>query len=156
MNTANLSVWCARSAIPFILAIAPVAKAHDYASFIAIQPNAQAVLTASCFDDGNGTPDRLDLSIRNATKSNYLLTATVVTGDIKGSTTDTISGDRLPSKLIGVKGGAATYTVTVSKTKKKPTSKPATLKGRATFQIVYHCQSTNNQHTGTNEFYRSK
>lgn len=138
------------------LALCSLAEGHEYVSFIGSSPSAVAVLSTTCFDDGNGPPASLLVNVRGNMKTNYLITASVQTGSISGTTTDRVSGDRRPSPLIEVKGGASTYTITISKTKKKPRDPLSRLKGKDTFLLTYHCWSTTNQHTGTTEIYRSR
>jgi hypothetical protein len=155
MKTSSPLGWCWLAGLA-ASALCSDLQAHQYFSFVSKPAEAVAVLTTTCYDNGDGPPASLQVSLRSSVKTIYLLTASVASGTITGTTTDKVSGDRLPSPQVQVKGGASTYTITISKTKRRPSLPDSRLLGRNTFLLTYHCLSSTGQHTGTTDIYRSR
>ncbi len=99
----------------------------------------------TCFDDGNGLPDHLEVSIKDHSpaQNNLLVNVQVFTEKVRmaGSTTDAISGDNDSSPPIKIHYGQGPYYVLVNKTGA----------GLRTFTLTYHCVTIDGIHTGTND-----
>lgn len=94
-----------------------------------------------CYDDGNGTPDRLYVQVQDtsAPVSGLLLSAQIFKDGQMTNTTDTVSGDANYSAPASLKGGEGAYEISVSKT----------AVGARSFNITYHCLTAKDVHTGT-------
>jgi hypothetical protein len=99
-----------------------------------------------CYDDGNGAPHHLYTQIQDNSPPvpGLLLSTQIFTANAMANTTDTVSADGQGSNPASLYGGAPTggaqiYYISVSKTKA----------GSRSFSLIYHCQTANDTHTGT-------
>jgi hypothetical protein len=104
-------------------------------------PRATDLAAVTCFDDGGGAPHHLTAQVKDmsAPVSGLLLSLHLFKGNQMTSITDTVSGDRFYSPTISLNRGAGVYYMSVTKTKA----------GRRSFDIIWHCMTSGNQHTGT-------
>lgn len=95
----------------------------------------------TCYDDGNGAPDHLVISINDSSPAvpGLLVSVQIMKDGKMINTTDTISGDGKPSNAVALQGGKGEYYVSVNKTNA----------GVRNFTIDWHCETANKIHTGT-------
>lgn len=95
----------------------------------------------TCFDDGNGAPHHLFGQIKDmsAPVSGLLLSLHIYKGQQMTTSTDPVSGDASYSPGISLNGGAGTYYISVTKTSA----------GVRLFDVVWHCVTSGDVHTGT-------
>lgn len=117
------------------------AFAHDQTGALGKAAGATDYYAISCFDDGNGAAAYLVFQIMDALPvAAPVVSAQVTTkGRLAVNTTDAIDGDATYSPKVLVKGGNGTYYVSVDKTKA----------GVENYSFQYHCETSDNQHTGT-------
>ncbi|MGX2039218.1 hypothetical protein ACWJKU_03670 [Methylocaldum sp. MU1018] len=103
--------------------------------------SATDLAAVTCFDDGNGTPHHLFGGIKDFSPpvSGLFLSLHIQKGNQMTTTTDTVSGDPGYSTGVELNGGAGVYYISVTKTKA----------GARTFDVVWHCMTQDNRHTGT-------
>lgn len=95
----------------------------------------------TCFDDGNGSADKLVASVKDLSPPvpGLLVNLQILKGNRATNVTDPVSGDGIGSPSISVKGGNGVYFIMVNKT----------AAGARNFSIEYHCMTANDVHTGT-------
>lgn len=95
----------------------------------------------TCFDDGNGSADKLVASVRDHSPPvpGLLVNLQILKGSRAMSTTDSVSGDEASSPAATINGGNGVYFILVNKT----------APGARNFSIQYHCMTANDVHTGT-------
>lgn len=95
----------------------------------------------TCFDDGNGSADKLVASVNDLSPPvpGLLVNLQILKGNRAASVTDPVSGDGNGSPVITVRGGNGVYLIMVNKTGV----------GARNFSIQYHCMTANDVHTGT-------
>ncbi|WP_347986720.1 hypothetical protein [Methylomonas sp. AM2-LC] len=122
--------------------------AHDFEGNLTAQAGAGAtdLFSISCSnaeENATETTHHLYVTIRNNVKSNDPLSVVVYKkGDSNGlskSVSDAIGGDYTPSPGLLLPGGNGDYLVFVHHNSDTP----------LTYLLQYHCQDSNNQHTGT-------
>ena len=119
---------------------AHAAFAHDQTGALGKAVGATDYYAVSCFDDGNGVADHLSFQIMDALPAAIpAVSAQVTKGRLAVNTTDAIDGDATYSPAVLVKGGNGTYYVSVDKSKA----------GVENYSFQYHCETSDNQHTGT-------
>ena len=103
-------------------------------------PGFLAYAEFTCFDDGNGVPDHLLISVKDFSppQANLLLSAQIIGRFNAATTTDVTSGDSSSSPEVRIHEGVGPYQVLVTK------SGP----GAREFVLTYHCMTANNVHTG--------
>lgn len=118
-----------------------VALADDLPGALGEPAAATDMYQVSCFDNGSGVPDHLYLEIRgNSNVGGLKVSAQVFKDGTAFNTTDAANGDQVYSPRITFKGGDAGYILTVDKS----------AAGVANYNIVFHCQTSTDNHTGTN------
>jgi hypothetical protein len=133
-----------------LAALAESSSAHELGGALAKRPDATSAYRITCFNDGNGDPDTLQIAVQDYYPVKPpVINALIEVGSTSVETTDPRDGDRKYGPPAAVKGGAGPYTVTVRKVKKKPSKPEKSLKHRETFGLEYHCLSRTGQHTGT-------
>ena len=117
------------------------AFAHDQFGALGKVAGATDYYAISCFDDGNGAAAYLALQVIDTALpiAAPVVSAQVTKGRWAVNTTDAIDGDATYSPKVLVKGGNGTYYVSVDKTKA----------GVENYSFQYHCETSDNQHTGT-------
>jgi hypothetical protein len=134
-----------------LMVLAESASAHELGSALVKRPDATRVYEITCFNDGNGDPDNLEIAVQDFLPvKSPLVNALIEVGSTSIEITDLHDGDQKFGPSASVKGGAGPYTVTVRKVKKNPNKPEKTLKNKETFGLEYHCLSRAGQHTGTN------
>jgi hypothetical protein len=134
-----------------LMILAESASAHELGSALVKRPDATRVYEITCFNDGNGDPDNLEIAVQDFLPvKSPLVNALIEVGSTSIEITDLHDGDQKFGPSASVKGGAGPYTVTVRKVKKNPNKPEKTLKNKETFGLEYHCLSRAGQHTGTN------
>lgn len=107
------------------------------------QSNATAtdLAAVTCFDDGNGAPHHLFGQIKDMSQPvpGLLLSFNIYKGNQMISTTDTVSGDANYSQGIQLNGGPGVYYISATKT----------AAGARIFDVIWHCVTSNDVHTGT-------
>jgi len=105
-------------------------------------PNATDLVQVTCYDDGDGPTDHLYVQIQdNSPPVPGLFVSVQIFKDGKmANTTDTSPGDASASNPISVGTGNGLYWLSVSKTN---------VAGPRNFSVTYHCQTSNDVHTGT-------
>lgn len=99
----------------------------------------------TCFDDGNGAPSYLEAQVKdmtaNTSKVNILIYkgTACTTNKCAQSSLDTTDSDTGYSPLIKVTQGAGTYYLFVKHT----------AAGTDSYDVIYHCKTAGNVHTGT-------
>lgn len=123
-----------------------ISNAHDASAIMdpdGTVRNFVGLANVSCFDDGSGSPDFLEVSIRDDSPPvpGLLVNVQIVSnrGDQANSITDTVSGDADFSPFISLRDGSGPYRVMVNKT----------AAGARSFLLQYHCKTIDNAHTGT-------
>lgn len=126
------------------------AAAHNFSGSLGKTAKATDLMQVSCSDDGNGPPSRLVVSILdssaqkptpNPTISIQLL-KTATTGSQAANSTDPAE-DAKYSPEISVVGGTGPYLIMVDHNKAGG--------GNETYDMSYHCITSNGVHTGTQE-----
>lgn len=117
------------------------AAAHTAGGPIGFDASATDLAAVHCFNDGNGEPDNLTINIEDLSppQPGLLMSMQVFKGDKMTNITDTISGDGKPSASVSLKAGKGTYFISVNKTGA----------GVRTFSATWHCNTSNNLHTGS-------
>jgi len=124
---------------------AGVSSAHDAGATLdpdGTISNFTGMAFVSCFDDGSGPSDRLQVSIRDNSPPvpGLLVNVQVYKSNKANSITDTVSGDANYSDVITLQGGQGVYWILVNKTDVGPRE----------FDLQYHCIGTDGStHTGT-------
>ena len=105
--------------------------------------NASATILAAvtCSDDGNGTPDHLFGQIKDlsAPVPGLLVSFHIYKGIKMTTSTDAISGDANYSPGATLNGGPGVYYISVTKT----------AAGTREFDVIWHCVTSGDIHTGT-------
>ena len=106
-------------------------------------PSFLAYASVSCFDDGNGAPDSMVISVQDfsAPQANLLVSAQVIGKFHAAQTTDLVSGDGGYSAEVRVHEGAGPYLLLINKSGH----------GTREFVLTYHCLTIDGIHTGTND-----
>lgn len=100
----------------------------------------------SCFDDGNGAPSYVEAQVKdltaNTSKVSIVLqkgTTPCTTNKCAQSSTDTTDNDAAYSPLIRVTQGSGVYNLFVQHT----------TTGTDSYDVLVHCKTVGNVHTGT-------
>jgi len=103
--------------------------------------SATGLAAVTCFDDGSGEPHHLFAQIRDSSPpvAGLLLSIQLLKGNRAINSTDRISGDPDYSPGVSLDGGGGVYYMMVNKTGRGP----------RTFDVVWHCRTSANIHTGT-------
>lgn len=125
-------------------AFSTIAFAHSAgATTDADGTNANATILAAitCEDDGNGEPEGLFAQVKDLSEpvDGLLISIQLYKGIQAISDTDTISGDADYSEGIQLNAGPGVYQILVNKTDA----------GARRFDVIWHCMTENNEHTGT-------
>ncbi|HIG64403.1 MAG TPA: hypothetical protein EYQ43_02300 [Methyloprofundus sp.] len=104
-------------------------------------PSATDLAHITCYDDGNGNPAKLRVQIKDQSEpvDGLLLSVQIYKGLKAISITDPVSGDADYSQAIELDAGLGVYSVMVDKTAAGPRR----------FNLVWHCLTAENIHTGT-------
>lgn len=142
----NASVKQALTVAAFCLSVANagIALAHSGGGVIdAAGTNASAtdLAAVTCYDDGNGAPHHLFGQVLDASKPvpGLLVSFQIYKGLQMITSTDAVSGDAFYSPGVSLNGGAGQYMISVSKT----------AAGARTFDVIWHCMTKDDIHTGT-------
>ena len=94
-----------------------------------------------CFDDGNGPGDHLVIQIEDLSPpvAGLLVNMQAFKDNMMTNITDTVSMDGNPSATGILKAGNGIYFISVNKTDA----------GSRTFNVTWHCETSNNLHTGS-------
>lgn len=103
--------------------------------------SATGLAQVTCFDDGSGEPHHLFTQIRDSSPpvDGLLLSIQLLKGNKAINSTDPISGDPDYSPGVSLDGGPGVYYMMVNKTGAGP----------RTFDVIWHCRTSANIHTGT-------
>jgi hypothetical protein len=103
--------------------------------------SATGLAAIACFDDGSGEPHQLFAQIRDLSEpvDGLLLNVQLLKGNKATNSTDPISGDGEYSPGVVLEGGPGIYYIMVNKTGPGPRA----------FDVVWHCETADNFHTGT-------
>lgn len=103
--------------------------------------SATGLAAITCFDDGNGQPEGLFVQIKDLSPPvpGLLISVQLYKGTQAINITDTISGDANHSEGVQLDGGSGVYWMMVNKTDV----------GLRTFEIIWHCMTSDHTHTGT-------
>ena len=103
--------------------------------------SATGLAVVTCFDDGSGEPHHLFAQIRDSSPpvDGLLLSLQLLKGNKAINSTDPISGDADYSPGVSLEGGPGVYHMMVNKTGAGP----------RTFDVIWHCRTIANIHTGT-------
>jgi hypothetical protein len=134
------------SAIFFVMAYNYAVMSHADEVLATMDPNGNVAsftgyAQLTCFDDGGGLPDYLEVNIKDLSPpvDNLLVNLQVIKGERAINISDQVSGDANPSPSVILQGGGGVYLMMVNKTGP----------GARAFQLVYHCKAANGTHTGT-------
>jgi hypothetical protein len=103
--------------------------------------SATDLAAVSCFDDGSGAPHHLYGQIKDMSPPvpGLLLSFHIYKGQQMITSTDTVSGDPYYSPGVTLNGGAGTYYISATKT----------AAGVRLFDVIWHCMTSGDVHTGT-------
>jgi hypothetical protein len=104
-------------------------------------PSATDLAAVTCFDDGNGAPAYLLGQIKDMSPPvpGLLLSFHIYKGNQMTTSTDTVSGDANYSQEVRLNGGPGVYYISATKTSA----------GARIFDVIWHCETGNDIHTGT-------
>lgn len=144
MKNASLKKAFITASILVALGYAGSAPAHSGGGIIDPAGNnasATDLAAVTCSDDGNGAPHHLAAQIKDMSGPvpGLLLSLHIYKGNQMTTTTDTVSGDAAYSPLITLNGGAGVYYMSATKTNA----------GGRLFDVIWHCVTSNDVHTGT-------
>ena len=136
----NLKKLTQASTISLIAGYAGMVSAHDMSNqYLDIGAGKVDYYQVTCFNDGNGNAQRLDIQEHVDTVGGATLSLQVLKGWTAKNTTDPVPGDSDYSPLKSVYGGNGVYHVLVDKKNWYPRQ----------YDIRYHCMTSGNVHTGT-------
>jgi len=103
--------------------------------------NATVLAAITCFDDGNGEPAGLFAQVKDLSdpEDGLFVSIQLYKGLKATSDTDTISGDADYSDGIQLDAGPGVYQILVNKTDT----------GARRFDVIWHCMTEDDVHTGT-------
>jgi hypothetical protein len=102
--------------------------------------SATDLAAVSCSNDGNGQPHHLFGRIKDlSAPGGPLLSFHIHKGNQMTTTTDTSPGDDFYSPEVVLNGGPGTYYISATKTGA----------GRRDFDVIWHCMTADDIHTGT-------
>ncbi len=123
-----------------VLGYAGSASAHDQSGTLGVAATATDYYQVSCYDDGNGSAQKLAVQIKDAAPvAAPIVSIQVVKGRKASNSTDAVDGNAAYSPLLNITGGDGDYNVTVSKT----------AAGAETYTFQFHCVTSGGDHTGT-------
>ncbi|MDI1231165.1 MAG: hypothetical protein PSU93_08460 [Methylobacter sp.] len=123
---------------------AGITFAHDAGALIdGAGNNASAtdLAAVTCTDDGNGVPHHLFGRVKDSSSPvpGLLVNFHIYKGQQMTTSTDPVSGDDNYSPGVSLNGGPGTYYISVTKTSA----------GARDFNVIWHCVTSDNKHTGT-------
>lgn len=125
-----------------VFGYAGCAAAHDINGALGKAAGATDYYQVECFDDGTGPTDHLIVEIKDlAPVAAPMVSVQVTKGKIAKNTTDAVDGNATYSPIINIKAGNGIYYLTVDKT----------AANAETYNLQVHCETSGDQHTGTNE-----
>lgn len=124
------------------LGLLNVASAHDVNGSLGKASSAIDYYQVQCFDDGSGPTDHLDVAIKNNSRGAAKLSVQVIRDNTATNATDAANGNATYSPVVNQKGSDGFFYMTVDKT----------AVGVVNYSLQYHCQTSDQQHTGTNIF----
>lgn len=133
-------------AMPTLVALlsATTAVAHNIEGALGKDRSAIDVYQIHCYDDGTGPNDHIAASIKDLNPvAKPIISMQLATSTAALNTTDKSDGNTISSPVIRLKGngsGDDYYLLSVDKTST----------GEEIYSVEYHCQTSDNQHTGTN------
>ncbi len=144
MKFANLKKTLITASILAAVGHGGIALAHSGGGLLDPAGNnasATDLAAVTCFDDGNGVPHHLEGQIKDMSgpDAGQLLSFHIYKGQQMTTSTDTVSGDAFYSPLVSLNGGAGQYLISATKTKA----------GGRLFDVIWHCMTSGNTHTGT-------
>lgn len=144
MKFANLKKALITASILASVGHGGIAMAHSGGGLLDPAGNnasATDLAAVTCFDDGNGAPHHLEAQIKDMSgpDAGQLLSFHIYKGQQMTTSTDTVSGDASYSPPVSLNGGAGQYLISATKTKA----------GGRLFDVIWHCMTSGNTHTGT-------
>ena len=135
MKTSTLKIIAAMA-----LAQTGLANAHDLTGSLGTDASAIDQYQVHCYDDGAGVTDHLYAAVKDLTPVAAPLVSIQVIRDNKATnSTDAVDGNATYSPTVKVKGSDGFFILTVDKTGA----------GAENYAVQYHCETLDNQHTGT-------
>lgn len=140
----NTKALFSSSLLASILLVNPIAQAHTAGATLGADgtsASATGLADVTCFDDGNGQPAGLLVQIKDLSPPvpGLLISVQLYKGTQATNITDTVSGDAEFSEGVQLDGGAGVYRIMVNKTDI----------GARAFELVWHCRTSDQTHTGT-------
>lgn len=133
----------------FILGYSGISYGHSAGAVLGASgtnPHATGLAAITCFDDGNGAAAKLIVEVQDQSEpvEGSYINAQIYKGIKATSTTDLFPGDAEYSDTIALEGGSGVYWLILNKTSAEPKQ----------FDIVYHCVTEDDVHTGTDTVVR--
>ncbi|MCF8006108.1 MAG: hypothetical protein K9K84_01755 [Methylovulum sp.] len=133
----------------FLLAISgftPLTWAHDVIGSLKTSASATDYYKVTCYDDGSGATERLEVKIKDAAPVAPPLVSVLVSKQmgknfIVKNTTDGSDGNATYSPVISITGGNGDYFLGVNKSSQLAEN----------YQLQLHCLTREGQHTGIQE-----
>jgi hypothetical protein len=102
--------------------------------------SATDLAAVTCYDDGNGAPHHLFGQIKDmSAPGGPLLSFHIYKGLQMTTSTDTVPGDAFYSPAVQLNGGPGVYYISATKTGP----------GARLFDVIWHCVTSGDVHTGT-------
>lgn len=117
-----------------------LANAHDLIGSLGADASAIDQYQVHCYDDGAGVTDHLYAAVKDSTPVAAPLVSIQIIRDNKATnSTDAVDGNATYSPTVKIKGNDGFFILTVDKTGA----------GAENYAVQYHCETLDNQHTGT-------
>jgi hypothetical protein len=135
-KSANLITLALLTAI----GVGNVANAHDVNGALRTASSAIDYYQVHCFDEGGSGPTaHLSVAVKNNTNSAAKLSIQAIRDNGATNSTDAVNANAAYSPNILQAGGDGYFYLTVNKT----------AAGAVNYSIQFHCQTSDNQHSGT-------
>lgn len=130
----------AKMIVVMALAQGGIVNAHDLTGSLGAAASAIDQYQVHCYDDGAGPTDHLYGAVKDLTPIAAPLVSIQIIRDNKATnTTDAVDGNATYSPTVKVKGNDGFFILTIDKT----------AAGAENYAVQYHCETIDNQHTGT-------
>ncbi|NOT83263.1 MAG: hypothetical protein HOP02_00470 [Methylococcaceae bacterium] len=118
-----------------------ITLAHSGGATLGADASATDLASVTCYDDGNGPADHLLIAVEDGSAPipGLLVNMQAFKDNKMTNVTDPVSGDGNSSPEAMLRGGNGDYRISVNKTNT----------GLRDFEVTFHCETSNNIHTGT-------
>ncbi|MBT9097563.1 hypothetical protein KFZ76_07565 [Methylovulum psychrotolerans] len=121
---------------------AKMANAHDITGSLGSAATAVDYYQVHCYDDGSGVTAHLYVAVINKSTNTPKVSVQAIRDNTATNTTDAVNGNATYSPGIYQPGTDGFFYLTVDKTGA----------GVANYSLQYHCQTSDQQHNGTDIF----